>query len=100
MVVDRMRQYATVGSGPKTLEGIEDELRRLYFDIAGTAYPPAVAALTRLVPTTQILFGSDNPFVPLAETAEGAMKLGFSERDLQQITHDNALRLMPGLRRT
>lgn len=100
MVVDRMRQYAAADSGPKTLDGIERELRRLHYDIAGTVYPPAIAALTRLIPATQILFGSDNPFIPLAETAEGVMKLGFSERDLQQITHDNALRLMPGLKRT
>ncbi len=52
------------------------------------------------MPTTQILFGSDNPFVRLVETAEGVLKLGFSDRDLQQITHDNALRLMPELKRT
>jgi 6-methylsalicylate decarboxylase len=56
-----------------------------YYDIAGTAYRPAIAALTSLVPTTQILFGSDNPFVRLAETAEGMMRLGFLADDLARI---------------
>jgi 6-methylsalicylate decarboxylase len=78
--------------------GIEYELRRLNYDIAGTAYRPAIAALTSLIPASQILFGSDNPFIPLAETAEGLKRLGFSEADLQQIGRDNAVELMPRLR--
>ena len=65
---------------------------------AGTAYRPAIAALTSLVPTTQILFGSDNPFVPLADTAEGMMQLGFSADDLRQIGRENALALLPRLK--
>jgi 6-methylsalicylate decarboxylase len=98
MLLGRMHQY-----GPKNIaeiapNGIEYELKRLYYDIAGTAYRPAIAALTSLVPTTQILFGSDNPFVPLAETAEGMMQLGFSAADLQFIGRDNALALLPRLR--
>jgi 6-methylsalicylate decarboxylase len=97
MVAGRMRQYAPANNRQKVPNGIEYELRRLYFDLAGTAHPPAIAALTRLVSTTQILFGSDNPFIPLAETAEGVMNLGFSQSDLQRVTHDNALRLMPAL---
>ena len=59
---------------------------------------PAIAALTSLVPTTHILFGSDNPFVPLAETAEGMMRVGFSAADRQLIGHDNALALLPRLK--
>jgi predicted TIM-barrel fold metal-dependent hydrolase len=82
----------------KTPNGIEYELKRLYYDIAGTAYRPAIAALTSLVPTTQILFGSDDPFVPLAETAEGVMKLDFPPDDLQRIACDNALGLLPRLK--
>lgn len=99
MMVSRMRQYAPANIGKSAPNGIEYELRRLYYDIAGTADRPAIAALTSLVPTTQILFGSDHPFVPLAETAEGVTRLGFSESDLQRIIHDNALRLMPRLKR-
>jgi predicted TIM-barrel fold metal-dependent hydrolase len=100
MLLGRMHQY-----GPKNISeiapnGIEYELKRLYYDIAGTAYRPAIAALTSLVPTTQILFGSDNPFVPLAETADGMVQLDFSSDDLRRIGRDNALTLLPSLKGT
>jgi predicted TIM-barrel fold metal-dependent hydrolase len=98
MLLGRMHQY-----GPKNIaeiapNGIEYELKRLYYDIAGTAYRPAIAALTNLVPTTQILFGSDNPFVPLALTAEGMTQVGFSAADLQRIGSENSLALLPRLK--
>jgi len=98
MVVGRMHQYAPKNIAEKAPNGIEYELKRLYYDIAGTTYRPAIAALTNLVPTTQILFGSDNPFVPLAETAEGLPQLGLSTVDLQRIGRDNALALLPRLK--
>jgi predicted TIM-barrel fold metal-dependent hydrolase len=97
MLLGRMHQYGPKDIAAKAPNGIEYELKRLYYDIAGTAYRPAIAALTSLVPTTQILFGSDNPFVPLAETAEGMMKLGFSADDLREIGRENALNLLPRL---
>ncbi len=98
MLLGRMHQY-----GPKNIaeiapNGIEYELKRHYYDIAGTAYRPAIAALTSLVPTTQILFGSDDPFVPLAETAEGIRQLGLSADDLECIERKNALTLLPRLK--
>lgn len=98
MLLGRMHQY-----GPKNLSemapnGIEYELKRLHYDIAGTTFRPAIAALTSLVPTTQILFGSDDPFVPLASTAEGMMQVGFSADDLQRIGRENALALLPQLK--
>ena len=98
MLLGRMHQYGPKNIAEKAPNGIEYELKRLYYDIAGTAYRPAIAALTSLVPTTQILFGSDNPFVPLAETAEGIVQLGFSGDDLARIDRDNALTLLPRLK--
>lgn len=98
MLLGRMHQYGPKNIAEKAPNGIEYELNRLYYDIAGTAYRPAIAALTSFVPTTQILFGSDNPFVPLADTAEGMMQLGFSADDLHRIGRENALGLMPRLR--
>ena len=100
MLVGRMHQYATKNIAEKVPNGIEYELKRLYYDIAGTAYRPAIAAPTSLVPATQILFGSDNPFVTLAETAEGMMQLGFSADNVRRIGRDNALALMPRLTET
>jgi predicted TIM-barrel fold metal-dependent hydrolase len=98
MLLGRMHQYGPKNISEMAPNGIEYELKRLYYDIAGTAYRPAIAALTSLVPTTRILFGSDNPFVPLAETAEGMMQRGFSADDLRQIGRQNALALLPQLR--
>ena len=98
MLLGRMHQYAPKNIAEKAPNGIEYELKRLYYDIAGTAFRPAIAALTSLVPTTQILFGSDNPFVPLADTAQGLMQLGLSEDDLRKIGRENALALLPWLK--
>jgi len=100
MLLGRMHQYGPKNIGEKAPNGIEYELNRHYYDIAGTAYRPAIAALKSLIPTTQILFGSDDPFVPLAETAEGIMQLGFSADDLDRIGRNNALTLLPRLKAT
>lgn len=98
MLLGRMHQYGPKNIAEKAPNGIEYELKRLYYDIAGTAYKPPIAALTSLVPTTQILFGSDNPFVPLADTAEGVTHLDFSPDDLRRIGRENALTLLPRLK--
>jgi len=82
----------------KIPNGIEFELKRLYYDIASSANPPAMAALMKLVPTSQILFGGDYPFVPTAETAAGMTQVGLSAADLQAIGQDNAAGLLPRFR--
>jgi predicted TIM-barrel fold metal-dependent hydrolase len=55
MLLGRMHQYGPKDIAEKAPNGIEFELKRLYYDIAGTAYRPAIAALTSLVPTTQAM---------------------------------------------
>jgi predicted TIM-barrel fold metal-dependent hydrolase len=97
MMVPRMRQYAPDNWREKAPKGIEYYLRRLHYDIAGTAYPPAIAALTGLVAPTQILFGSDHPFLPISDTTEGMAIVHFSGRIRELISRGNALRLMPEL---
>src|SRR5262249_56551158 len=70
MMVNRMHQYGRNDIAQKLPNGIEYELRRLYYDIAGTASRPAIAALTSLVATPQIPFGTSPPFFPLATDSE------------------------------
>ena len=64
MPLGRMHQYAAKNIAEKVPNGIEYELKRLYYDIAGTAYRPAIAALTSLIPTTQILFQRPSRHTP------------------------------------
>lgn len=97
MIIGRMRQYGPANLAALAPLGIEGELRRHHFDLAGTANRPALAAITSFVPVSQILMGSDNPFVPLAETAQDLTTLGLSPADLRAIRRDNALALLPGL---
>jgi 6-methylsalicylate decarboxylase len=99
MMIPRMHQYAPDNWREKAPKGIEYYLRRLYYDIAGTSYPPAIAALMSLVPPTQILFGSDKPFLPIADTVKGMTILRFSRRVRELISRGNVLRLMPELKR-
>ncbi len=79
-------------------DGILAEFAKLNFDLANAAWPASVAGLRKLVPASQILFGSDYPYFRSAMTAEGLGKLGFSTAELQGIDRGNALRLLPGLK--
>ena len=79
----------------KLPNGVEYELRRLYYEIAGSANRPAMTALTSLVPMSQILFGSDYPWGQIGVTADGMNQLELSEAHLQAIGRSNALALMP-----
>jgi len=78
-------------------DGIFAELRRLHYDTANAASAPAMAALTALVPTSQITFGSDYPYFPL-EQWKSLRALNLSEADLAAIGSGNAMRLVPRLR--
>src|SRR5262249_41210787 len=46
-------------------DGIVGELKRLHYDTANATSAPAMAALTKLVPISQITYGSDYPYFPL-----------------------------------
>ena len=98
MAYGRMLEFPPKNLQATAPEGIEHELARLHFDIADTAYRPAVAAITSLVPTSQILFGSDNPYAPAENTVRRMRQLGLSDAELRAIGRDNALNLLPRLK--
>ena len=100
MLADRISQYSSqmTDLAVKVPNGVECELKRLFYDIASSANPAAMAALRNLVPISQIMFGSDYPFVPIAVTADGMTRLGLSATELQAIRRGNAIALLPGLK--
>jgi len=77
--------------------GVYYELKKLHYDIANSTNPPAMAALMNLVPASQILFGSDTPYVPSAATANGFDKMTLSDDVRLAINRGNALQLFPRL---
>jgi len=85
MLMGRMHQYGLKNIAEIAPNGIEYELKRRYYAIAGTAYRPAIATLTSLVPTTQILFGNDDPFVPF-ESVFGATLYSDNLRMISEVT--------------
>ena len=78
-------------------EGILGELRRLNYDTANATSAPTMAALTKLVPASQITYGTDYPYFGLRQfkTLEDA---GLSASELESIGSGNATRLIPRLR--
>jgi predicted TIM-barrel fold metal-dependent hydrolase len=75
--------------------GALHELRRLHYDTAQCANPIAMAALRRLVPVSQILYGSDYFYRTATETASALERCGvFPDSELEAIGRANARRLM------
>ena len=75
-------------------ETVMAQLRRFHYDTAQAANPIAMASLRQLVPTSQIVFGTDYPYRTGAEHVAGLAPL-FSAAELRAIERDNALRLLP-----
>ena len=58
----------------------------------------ALASLLKLVPVSQVLFGTDFPFRTTADHVRGLADYGFSAGDSRAIERDNAVRLIPRLK--
>ena len=79
-------------------ERVLAELRQFYYDTAQASNPVAMAALTRYIPVSNIVYGTDYPYRTAAEHTQGLAKV-FSAADLRAIERENALRILPGMRK-
>ena len=94
-----IRQEATLKNKAEIVpNGVLHEVRRFHYDTAQANSPGALAALLKLVPVSQVMFGTDYPYRPGSEVVEGLTGYGFSAAELRAIDRDNALRLMPRLK--
>jgi predicted TIM-barrel fold metal-dependent hydrolase len=76
-------------------DGVAAELRRLYYDTANATHPASMAALTTLIPVSQITYGSDYPYFALDQIE--TLRRTLPAQDLAAISSANALRLLPRL---
>jgi predicted TIM-barrel fold metal-dependent hydrolase len=77
--------------------GMDYELQRQFYDTADAAYGPSMAAIQSYVPATQIIFGTDYPYVSMESNLKELRERHLDRHQLQAIETDNVLRLMPRL---
>lgn len=96
------RQQEDLGDAAKRAlpNGVLAEVRRFYYDTAQGHHEGAIYALRQLVPTSQILFGSDFPYRLGAEVADGLGARNFSRAERVAIERGNALAILPRLKTT
>jgi len=78
--------------------GVLFELKRQYYDTASASNPTSLSALMSIVPNSQILFGSDFPFLSAGEPASDLIHSGLPENTVEGINRENALRLFGRLK--
>lgn len=104
VLADRINEFMKMflGSPQPEAPGAVEQLRRLYYDIAGPAFPRQVPALLELVPPDRLLFGSDYCWTP-APVADkhiasvDAAKPPVDGTNWRSLTTANAQRLFPRL---
>jgi 6-methylsalicylate decarboxylase len=80
-----------------TRESVDKELQRFYYDTAQIANAVTIGALVKLVPVSQVVFGSDFPYRTAEQHVKG-LATAFDAADLKLIERDNALRILERLR--
>jgi predicted TIM-barrel fold metal-dependent hydrolase len=88
----------------KVPAGVAAELRKLHYDTAGTSAKTTIPALLNVVPSTQLLLGSDYPLagppptnVMVEQAVESFESYHPSPALKAQVEHDNAVALVPRL---
>jgi predicted TIM-barrel fold metal-dependent hydrolase len=74
------------------------EFRKFHYELAQGNTPGQIAALLKMVPLDQVLYGTDFPFRDGTEVNAGIADYGFSAADIQSIERGAALKLIPRLK--
>lgn len=75
--------------------GAMHEFKKLFYDVASVTNPISMGALLALAPLSQVLFGSDYPFIEIDTFSSQLQTLGLAPAQLAAIERDNAVRLFP-----
>ena len=96
-LIGRFIREQVVRKDPRMPDGPEPIVRKYYYEIAQGNEPGQFAALMKLVPVSQLLFGSDYPYREAIEAANGLRAYPFEDAERAAINRETALRLLPGL---
>jgi len=72
-------------------------VKRFFYDTAGSANAVQLQGLKMLVGSSQIVYGTDFPFVNAPATSAGVDRSGFTADELRAINRENALKFLPRL---
>jgi predicted TIM-barrel fold metal-dependent hydrolase len=102
-VVEVVPGIKTKGQGSRppanVPKGVLYELRKMYYDTAQSTNPVAMGALRKVVPVSQIVYGTDYWYRSAQETARGlTANRVFTTGELDAINRGNALRILPRYR--
>jgi predicted TIM-barrel fold metal-dependent hydrolase len=100
MLLDRFVRNPMLDPNAKQAvpDGTLAELRRFYYDTAQTSNKAAMSALSAIVPTSQIVFGTDFPYRTSIDHVNALRDCGvFNDAQLADIERGNALKLLPRL---
>jgi 6-methylsalicylate decarboxylase len=79
----------------KVPKGVLYELRKMYYDTAQATNPVAMGALRKVVPVSQIVYGTDYWYRSAAEASRGLTTNGvFNDDELKAINRGNAERIL------
>ncbi|WP_241032302.1 amidohydrolase family protein [Rhodococcus pseudokoreensis] len=94
LLADRMELFRGLLPGhDPSVPPVPDQLRRLWFDLAGTPLPYQIPALTAAFGSDRVLYGSDYCWTPASATAHQLASVD----TWRTVTTDNAHRLFPRL---
>jgi predicted TIM-barrel fold metal-dependent hydrolase len=97
-LTSRFEQQTRVRPDPRMPKGPLPILERFYYDVAQGNTPGQLAALLKMAPVSQALFGSDYPFREAKEAVDGLIDYRFPSADLRAIDTANAQRLFPRIK--
>lgn len=82
----------------KLAGGAIPQLRKFFYETAQANHKGALDALLAIIPSSNVLFGSDYPLRPVSENVEGLGAYSFTAAQRAAIERGNAERLIPRLR--
>jgi predicted TIM-barrel fold metal-dependent hydrolase len=96
-LIGRFVREQFVKKDPRMPNGPIPIVQKYFYEVAQGNTPGQLAALLKLIPLSQVMFGSDYPFREATEAVDGLTDYKFDAADLRSIDRETALKLMPRL---